>query len=282
MKESKYDGSRDLPVRNAARRRPFLLLAAAALLLPALSWAGCSDPKALQRIMRPQQVREEDESSLSIDQLQAAIADYTTKAEARKYAEAAELGLEASSKLGAYRIALADRYMDKRMFRDAYDVLVLAAKSYPDDWRIYQGAGLSAAYVAKTADILGPVGSPGSTASAERDRWLAVSKSSYERALSINPRSSESLYGIAVLYAFELGLPAEAAGRLVELLGFETRNVDAMMLLARCYAELGRVEEAANWYQSVMDTTVVPEKKKAAMENRARLLAETGGSKDGK
>jgi len=276
MRKSKNGGSRNLPGRNAAPRGRFVLLAAAAALLSALPSAGCSDPKALQRIMRPQQVREEDKSSLSIDQLQATIADYATTAERKKYAEAAELGLEPSSKLGAYRITLADRYMDKRMFRDAYDVLVLAARSYPDDWRIYHGAGLSAAYVAKAADILGPSGSD------ERARWLAVSESSYKRAVSINPRSTESLYGLAVLYAFELGLPAEAAGRLVELLGYETRNVDAMMLLARCYAQLGRVEEAANWYQSVIDTTVVPEKKKAAAENRARLLAETAGSTDAK
>jgi cytochrome c-type biogenesis protein CcmH/NrfG len=273
MKESTNPGSQDRAARSPGPEGRTLALPVilAVGLVPFFASMACSDSKALQRIMRPQQVREEDKSSLSIDQLEAAIADYATKSEAKKYAQAAELGLDASSNLGAYRIVLADRYMAKGMFKDAYDVLVLASKSYPDDWRIYYNAGMSAAYVAKSTDILGQAGA------AERDRWLSIAESSYLRAILINPRSTQALYGAAVLYAFELGLPAKAAEFLVGLLGIETKNVDAMMLLARCYAELGRIEDAANWYQSAADTTVVPEKRKAAKENRAKLLGEPGG-----
>lgn len=224
--------------------------------------------------MRPQQVREFDKSSLGIDQLEQAIADYASKAEAKKYAQAAELGLSASSDLGTYRVVLADRYMEKRMFKDAYDVLVLASQSFPDDWRIFYNAGLSAAYVAKAADILGASGI------AERGKWLATSVSCYERALLINPRSTQTLYSAAVLYDFEMRMPAKAAGYLEQLLGIETKNVDAMMLLARCYAELGRIDEALSQYQSVIDTTVVPEKKAAAEENRSLLLNQREGAKD--
>ncbi len=237
---------------------------------------GCSDGKALQRAFRPKSVVESDKSSMSVDQLKEAIAGYATQAEAKKYGEAAQLGLDASANLGTYRIALADRYIGKRMFRDAYDVLVLASQSYPDDARIYCDAGTCAAYVAKSLDIKGKEGA------AEKDRWYGISESSYKRAIAINPRSSQALYGAAVLYAFELSRPAEAAALLVELLGFETKNVDAMLLLARCYAELGKIEDAVNWYETAAKTTVVAEKRKAAEDNRAKLLGESGGGRNGK
>jgi len=241
-----------------------------------LALAGCSDRKALQRAFRPQLVNEKDPSLMTIDRLKEAIAEYATEAEAKKYAEVAELGLDVSAKLGTYRITLADRYIAKRMFKDAYDVLVLAAQAYPDDWRIYYNAGLSAAYVAKSMDIKGAAGT------AEKDRWLSISESCYRRALGIKPRSSEALYGAAVLYAFELGRPADAAALLVTLLGIETKNVDAMLLLGRCYAELGKTDEAINLYETAAKVTVVPEKRKAAEENRAKLLGESGGGKSGK
>jgi tetratricopeptide (TPR) repeat protein len=237
---------------------------------------GCKRNVAFERFMRPRSTQATDKSSLSIDQLKDAIAEYSTVAERKKYATAAELGLDASSNLGAYRIYLADRYIEKKMFKDAYDVLVLASKSYPADARIYLKAGVSAAYVAKAAEIKGRAGL------AERDSWLDISESCYKRALSIDPRSTQALYGLAVLYAFEMDRPADAIGHLSTLLGIETKNVDAMLLIARCYAELGKAEEAADWYETAARTTVVPEKRAAAEANRAQVLAELEGKKNGK
>jgi tetratricopeptide (TPR) repeat protein len=242
-----------------------------AVLFCVLSLGGCKRSEAFQRFMRPKSLAPVDKSSLTVDELKAAIAEYSTEAERRKFAKAEELGLTASSNLGAYRIELADRYLEKKMFKDAYDVLVLASQSYPGDARIYYSAGMSAANIAKAAEIKGPSGA------ADRDRWLAIAESCYQRTLSINPRSTQALYGIAVLYAFELGRPTDAAAQLTNLLGIETRNVDAMLLLARCYAELGKIEEAADWYETAAKTTVVPEKRKIAEENRAKLLSGSAG-----
>jgi tetratricopeptide (TPR) repeat protein len=268
-------------MKSSGTGRPFRGLSLAIALCAAagafgLALGGCSGGRSLASAMRPKTVSATDKSSLGVDQLKEAIAGYATEAERRKFGDAAKLGLDASVNLGKYRLELADRYMGMRMFKDAYDLLVLAVQSFPDDSRIYYNAGMAAAYIAKAADIKGPAGK------AEQDRWFATAESSYRRSISINPRSIQALYGCAVLYAFELGRAGEAVPLLTSLLGMETKNVDAMMLLARCYAELGRAEEAANWYETAAKTTVVPEKRKIAEENRAKLLADLEGKKNGK
>jgi tetratricopeptide (TPR) repeat protein len=224
----------------------------------------------IQGAMRPKSVQAKDKSSLSVDQLAQAIAGYSTEAERRKLGDAVQLGLDASANLGAYRLELADRYIGKTMFKDAYDVLVLASQTYTDDARLYYNAGMSAAHVAKSFDVKGSAGAM------DKAKWFATAESCYKRSLAINPRSTQALYGMAVLYSFELERPSEAVGFLSNLLGIETKNVDAMMLLARCYAQLGKIDEAANWYETAAQTTVVPEKKRTAEENRAKLLAGQG------
>jgi tetratricopeptide (TPR) repeat protein len=258
--------------RNASSRAPSLALALAA----ALCLVACdNDGNPLQRSMRPAAVQQTDKSSLTVDQLKEAIAGYAKEAEVRKFGDAAKLGLDASANLGAYRILLADRYIEKKMFKDAYDVLVLAAQTYPDDYRIYYNAGMCAAYIAKSFDAKGPAGQ------ADKERWFATAETCYRRSISINMRSTQAMYGLAVLYSFELGRPADAVPYLTNILGVETKNVDAMMLLARCYAQLGKADEAANWYETAARTTVVPEKKRAAEANRAEVLKRLGGGKDG-
>lgn len=263
--------------QNGARRTARRALAFAIACGLAFSTTAC-DKKALRRALRPAQAREEarDKSALSVDQLEQAIAGYASDSERRKLGEAAELGVEAAKNLGSYRLELAQRFIEMKMFKDAYDVLVLVSESYPEDSRVYYNAGMSAAHFSKSFEIKGKAGAK------ERERWLEIAESCYKRSLSIAPRSVQTLYGTAVLYAFELGKPEEAAGHLVNLLGIETKNVDAMMLLARCFVELGKLEEAANWYETAAKTTVVPEKKRAAEENRARVLERLGGSKDGR
>ena len=165
--------------------------------------------------------------------------------------------------------------MAKKMYRDAYDVLVLASQSFPDDWRIYYNAGTASAFVAKSLDIKGPRGLE------EREAWYATAEASYKRALRINPRAAAVKYGLAVLYAFELGRVGEAIGLLNEVLAVETKDVDAMLLLARCYAVAGRLEDAVSWYRAAAEATVVPEKRKAAEDNAAALQREAEAGGDG-
>lgn len=258
--------------RTAARfaqsglARAFLACAALALC------SSCSDPKALQRTFRPKLTAENDKSSLTVDQLEAAIKDYASASERSKLGDAALIGVEAAKNLGKYRIILADRYMEAGLFKDAYDVLTLAMQSFTDDARLYYSAGLCAGHVAKTFEAKGAAGA------ADKARWLAVSESSYKRALALNPRSTQAMYAAAVLYSFELDRPAEALSLLSTLLGIETRNVDAMLLMGRASAQAGRIEDAIHWYETAAETTVVAEKKKVAEDNRAKLLAEQGAA----
>jgi tetratricopeptide (TPR) repeat protein len=245
------------------------------VLILCLSLGSCERADWLQRIVRPKTASYDDPGSLSVDELKVAIEKYSTEAERKKLGKDVDEAIGASSKLGTFYLMLGRKYVGARMFKDAYDVFALAAGIFPDDPSVYYNAALSAAYLAKSQAVKGPAGE------AETDRWMAIAESSYRRAIEIKPTYAAALYGLAVLYALELGRPSEAVPLLTELLRTQTRDVDAMMLLARVYAQLGRLEDAANWYETAALTTVVPAKKSAAEENRAVILKSIGERDDG-
>ena len=77
-----------------------------------------------------------------------------------------------------------------------------------------------------------------------------------------------ALYGLAVLYVFELDLPFEAEPLLDRIVARQARNVQAMALLARVYAGTNRLDEAARMYGQVADLTGDPEIRRDAIRNR--------------
>jgi tetratricopeptide (TPR) repeat protein len=247
---------------------PALLgLIGAALAGAALLLGGCSKNPDLQRLFSLEGRTAEGGPPRSVEELQAGIAQYS---------KVAETVVEAGAKVGTYYELLATRYLEKGMYRDAYQALAKAVGYFPDVASLHYNAGLSAAYVAKSEAIRGPAGA------AEKERWFAVSEANYKRALDINPRMAGALYGLAVLYSFELGRPAESEPLLRRLLDVEKRNADAMLLLARSYYAMGRLEDAANWYETAAKSTGSPDKRRAAEENRARVVSEIGGKANGK
>ena len=68
----------------------------------------------------------------------------------------------------------------------------------------------------------------------------------YLRALELDNNFSQALYGISVLYIFELDRISDAEPYLDRLLEKESKNTSAMFLLARVYVYQERIEEAVN------------------------------------
>jgi tetratricopeptide (TPR) repeat protein len=235
------------------------LLAAAAL---AAGIASCGDDSELRKLFDIESRIAKGAPPRTPEEIKAAIAQYS--AEAKRT-------VDATARIGTYYELLATRYLGMKMFRDAYDALQMAIRHFPDAPGLYYNSGLSAAHIAKSE------GAKGASGAAERDKWFSASEAAYKRAIETKNNYGDALYGLSVLYSFELGRSAEAIPLLTRLVGVETKNADAMMLLGRCLYQEGRLEEAAHWYETAAQTTVVPEKREAATQARSSILGEAGG-----
>ncbi len=251
------NGTSTIASRGAVRGGVLLLL----VLAGALGAAGCKENPDLRRLINLDDRAAVGAPPQSVEELKAGI---------EKYSKEADRKVEADEKVGLYYKILASRYTEKKMYGEAYEAYVKAIEYAPTSPALYHGAGLCAGFVAKSKQALGEAGA------AERRSWLSRSESSYKVALEYAPRFGQALYGLAVLYEFELERPADALPLLRRLLEIETKNVDALLLLGRVYYRLGRFEDAINAYETVVGITKVADKRKAAEENIARVKAELG------
>ncbi|MBU0927472.1 MAG: hypothetical protein KKA67_06960 [Spirochaetes bacterium] len=188
-----------------------------------------------------------------------------------KYGKDVEKTALAMEKVGTYWRMLAVKYLEKGLYGDAYDAAVVALRHYPDSAGLYYVVGLSAAFLSKTA-----AAEPGG-GGASRAAWLATSEGSYKRSLEINPTSSRSLYGLAVLYTFEMENHEAAIAPIEALLSAETNNIDALFVYARALYGSGRLQEAADAYDRIISATTIEAKKKQAADNKKRALDELYG-----
>jgi cytochrome c-type biogenesis protein CcmH/NrfG len=101
----------------------------------------------------------------------------------------------------------------------------------------------------------------------------------YQRAILLDPGYVNALYGLAVLDALELSRPAQAEVLLEQILAREKKNVDALALLARLRYSAGRLEEAAELYQRLADSTQAARLKSQALANKRTIEEELYGRK---
>jgi len=189
----------------------------------------------------------------------------------KRYGDEVEKTALAMEKIGTYWRMLAVKCLEKGLYGDAYDAALKGLRHYPDSSGLYYVAGLSAAFLSKTASA--EVGGGG----ASRTAWLAASEGAYQQSLKIDPENSKALYGIAVLYTFELERHEEALGPLEAILAKDTRNIDAMFVYARALYGAGRLQDSADAYDRIIATTTMDEKKKMAADNKKSVLDELYG-----
>ena len=94
----------------------------------------------------------------------------------------------------------------------------------------------------------------------------------YLRAIELDNQFTESLYGLSVLYIFEMDRIPDAEPYLNRILEKETRHIEAMFLLARVYVYEGRIEEAVELYDRIISYGQSSEQRGRAEENKESLL----------
>ncbi|MBP5448261.1 MAG: tetratricopeptide repeat protein [Treponema sp.] len=216
--------------------------------------ALCSCAKSNKTIIRMQHIEEGVASPTTIEELKDAISKYEERA--------ADIQL-AHSQIGIWYKILATRYLDKKMYGEALKNFQTALEYYPDNQNLYYYVGLCAGYMSHASMDFDADGY-----SEKREHYLKLSEDAYLRAIDIEPRYARALYGISVLYVFELGEDDKAIPYLEKLLTIETKNIDAMFVLARAYYMSYDFDKAIQMYDKILSLTKSPERKAEAEANR--------------
>jgi cytochrome c-type biogenesis protein CcmH/NrfG len=205
-----------------------------------------------------QKLEEGVQNPTSVEELQQAIKKYQGRV--------ADIQL-AQSQIGIWYKILGTRYLDNKMYGEALKTFQKAVEYYPANSNLYYYIGVCAGYMANSALDFDATGS-----SEKRYNYLKLSESGYKRAIELDPKSSRALYGLGVLYVFELDQSEKAIPYLEKLLGFDTKHTDAMFVLARAYYENHEFDKAVALYDKILSLTTSEEKKAEAEANKKIVL----------
>ena len=102
--------------------------------------------------------------------------------------------------------------------------------------------------------------------------YLKLAEEAYLRAIQIEDRYVRALYGLGVLYVFELDEPGKAIPHLEKALSIDTKNLDTMFVLARAYYSNYEFDKAVEMYDKIIETTKSEDTRKTAEENKQIAL----------
>jgi len=192
----------------------------------------------------------------TIDGLKQAIVLYENQIE-RNVREGAQTGV--------YWKILATRLADKGLDPDALDALERAIYFNSEDPILFYLTGVSAAKVAKSK-----VGFSANT-EAEREHYYKLSENAYLRALELDVTYTKAMYGLAVLYSFELNRPEDAVTQLERYLQIQKSDINAMFVLARSYYMMRNFTSAIQIYERIVSSTKDQKIKQEAYNNMDRV-----------
>ena len=235
--------------------KAIILSVAAAIVL--VSCGGVSN----KTIIRHQKMEEGVESPTTIEELKDAI---------KKYQERVADVQLAQSQIGIWYKILGTRYLDNKMYGEALKCFQEALTYYPDNQNLYYYVGVCAGYMSHAALDYNASGT-----NEVKYNYLKLAEEAYLRAIAIEDRYVRALYGLGVLYVFELDEPEKAIPHLEKALSIDTKNLDTMFVLARAYYSSYEFDKAVEIYDRIIETTKSEDTKKTAEENKKIALDAT-------
>jgi len=182
------------------------------------------------------------------------------------YEDQIERNVREGAQTGVYWKILAIRLADKNMHNDALNALERAIYFNTEDSILYYLTGVSAANVAKSL-----VGFSASD-ERERERYYKLSEVSYLRALEIDVTYTKAMYGLSVLYVFELDRPQDAIPYLERYLTIQSSDISAMFILARAYYMTENYSKAIELYDKIVSRTKDQKIKEEALYNKDVIM----------
>ncbi|MCL1812150.1 MAG: tetratricopeptide repeat protein [Treponema sp.] len=191
----------------------------------------------------------------SIEDLRKAIALYEKKIDEH---------VKDAAQTGIYWKILGSRLMDSRqpLYGEALEALQTAARYFPEDETVHYLIGVSAGSLARSEYF-----SPG-----EQAEHYRIAEAAYLRALDLQGRYGKALYGLGVLYVFNLDRPEEAIPYLELFLDINKRDTDGMFVLASARALTGDFAGAADLYDRIIGLTKDQKVKDQAELNKQKVM----------
>lgn len=210
-------------------------------------------------------------SVIRMQKLEEGVQSPTTEAELKEAIEKYQkriLDIQlADAQIGIWYKILATRYLDAKMYGEALKNFQIAIQYYPVNQNLYYYVGVCAGYMAHAALDYNATGS-----TQERYNYLKLAESAYLLAIELEPRYVRALYGLGILYVFELDECAKAIPYLQRALEIEVRNTDIMFVLARAHYVEGEYDKAVELYDRIISTTKSEQKKSEAEANKKIVL----------
>jgi tetratricopeptide (TPR) repeat protein len=191
----------------------------------------------------------------SIDDLRKAIALYEKKIDEH---------IKDAAQTGIYWKILGSRLMDSRkpLYGEALEALQNAVRYYPEDETIHYLIGVCAGSLARSEYF-----SPG-----DQEEHYRLAEAAYLRALDLQGRYTKALYGLGVLYTYNLGRPEEAIPYMELYMDINTRDTDGMFVLASARYLTGDFSGAVDLYDRIIGLTKNQDIKKQAEQNRQQVM----------
>ncbi|MCL2229943.1 MAG: CDC27 family protein [Treponema sp.] len=179
------------------------------------------------------------------------------------YEDQIERNIREAAQTGVYWKILGVRLADNKMDRLALDAFERAIQFNNQDASLYYFTGVSAAKVAK--EIVGF----GANSEREREHFFRLAENSYLKALELDVTYTRPMYGLGVLYVFELENRAQdAIIHLERYLQISTSDVSAMFVLASAYYLTENYSRAIELYDRILERTRDQELRREAMANK--------------
>lgn len=228
-------------------------IAAAAVLV---LFVSCSE--SANSIRRMQKMEEGVDNPTTIEEYREAIKKYEKRV--------ADIEL-ANEQIGIWYKILGSRYLDKKMYGEAFKCYQKSIEYFPQNQNLYYWLAVCAGYMSKAA-----LDYDANADTSKKYNYLKLSESAYLEAIRIEPRYVRALYGLSVLYVFELDESEKAIPYLETLLSVDTGHTDAKFVLANAYYRNGMMQKAIDIYDDIEKNSKSAEARAAAAENKQQAL----------
>ncbi len=180
----------------------------------------------------------------------------------KEYSKDVDRVVTANAEIGVYYRMLALEYIDFKMYKLALENLEKSMEYYPTNPVLSYFAGLSKANIAR--------------AEVDSDKGLFLfheAEAYYKTAIRLRQTYTDALYGLSVLYMFELYSPEDAGPLLEKILSINSQDWEAMSLYARYMVVIGDIDTAIELYNEIAEKAWDDGMKEQAAVNRDSLLA---------
>ncbi len=183
------------------------------------------------------------------------------KKDISKYQKIIDEKVNSAEKLGTYYKLLGIKYTDYSMYDLALEAYEQALEIYPENPNVLYYAGVCSARLSKTAGN-----------ESEEIELITNAVRYYQASISINNRHSASMYGLAVLYIYELDQPQLAIELLETYNNIQKSSMRGRFLLASAYYSSGYTNEALDLYNEIIQKSDDNNEVESAYENRNIIL----------